>query len=57
MKSVQAMGAKFAAYAPHFKGPIATEESVKAMLSVIETASVEKDGGAFLSHHGDRQWL
>jgi len=58
LKSVQAMGAKFAQYAPHFKGPITAEESIKAMLSVIESTSVEKgDGGAFLSHHGDKQWL
>ncbi|KAK5958765.1 hypothetical protein OHC33_000608 [Knufia fluminis] len=58
LRSVQAMGAKFAQYAPDFKGPITPEESIKAMMSVIEGASIEKgDGGAFLSHHGNKHWL
>jgi hypothetical protein len=49
---------KFATYAPHFKGPISAEESVKAVLSVAKRASVEGgDGGAFISHLGNKQWL
>ena len=49
---------KFAAYAPHFKGPITAEESVKAMMVVVERASVKGgDGGAFISHLGNKQWL
>jgi NAD(P)-dependent dehydrogenase (short-subunit alcohol dehydrogenase family) len=50
--------AKFAKYAPHFTGPITPEESVKAVLKVIDNASIEKgDGGAFISHLGNKQWL
>ena len=49
---------KFGRYAPHFKGPISPEESVKAMLGVVERASVDNGyGGAFVSHFGNKQWL
>lgn len=48
---------KFQEYAPTFTAPISPEDSVKAMLNVIENATVEKDAGAFLSHKGDRNWL
>ena len=52
------MMARFAGYAPHFKGPFTPTESVEHVLSVIDKASVEKgDGGAFLSHFGNKQWL
>jgi NAD(P)-dependent dehydrogenase (short-subunit alcohol dehydrogenase family) len=54
---MQGLGAKFFAYAPHFKGPATAEESVKDMMSVIGNASVEKDAGAFISHHGNKQWI
>jgi len=57
LQSVQSTGAKFAQYAPSFTGPITADESIKAMLSVIGNATAEKDGGAFLSHHGNKQWL
>ncbi|KAK5654588.1 hypothetical protein OQA88_7217 [Cercophora sp. LCS_1] len=57
-QKVGGMVQKFAAYAPHFKGPITPEESVAAVRSVIENASVEKgNGGEFLSHLGNKQWL
>lgn len=50
--------AKFQAYAPHFKEQLTTEQSVKAMVSVFEKASVENgDGGAFISHLGSKQWI
>ena len=52
-----AMGAKFAEYAPQFQGPISPEESVRMLLDVIGKATVEKDGGEFLSHFGNKQWL
>lgn len=53
-----AQGAKFAAYAPHFKGPMAPEESVNAVLKVVDNASFEKgDGGKYLSHKGNKEWL
>ncbi|KAF1922279.1 putative short chain dehydrogenase [Didymella exigua CBS 183.55] len=49
---------KLAAYAPHFKGPISTEESVRAVRSVWEKASIENgNGGAFVSHLGNKQWV
>ncbi|KAK7431784.1 hypothetical protein QQZ08_001724 [Neonectria magnoliae] len=55
---LQGMMAKFMEYAPHFKGPSTVEECVKDVLSVANNASLEKgDGGAFLSHHGDKQWI
>jgi hypothetical protein len=52
------MISKFAAYAPHFKGPMSAEDSVKAVLGVVEKASLEGGyGGAFISHLGNKQWL
>jgi hypothetical protein len=52
------MMAKFASYAPHFTGPITPEDSVKHILSVINKASIEAgDGGSFISHYGNKQWL
>jgi NAD(P)-dependent dehydrogenase (short-subunit alcohol dehydrogenase family) len=53
------MSQKFAEYAPDFKGPITPEESVKAVLSVVEASSVANgDGGAFYSHLGKgEKWL
>ena len=48
----------FATYAPHFQRPLTTEESVKAVMGVVDKASIEKgDGGAFVSHLGTKQWL
>jgi hypothetical protein len=53
-----AQGAKFVAYSPDFTGPATPEESVKAVLAVVEKASLANgDGGAFLSHFGNKQWL
>lgn len=50
--------AKFAGYAPHFKGPDKPEDAVKSILKVAENASLANgDGGAFLSHFGNKQWL
>lgn len=52
------MGMKFAVYAPHFTRPLTSEESVDAVLGIIASKSVEKgDGGAFISHLGNKQWL
>lgn len=56
-KAMQDMGAKFAKYAPHFTGPITTEESVKAMDKVITIATAQSMGGAAVSHHGNQEWL
>lgn len=49
---------KFLEYAPHFRGPITPEESVKLCIEVIGSKSVENgDGGAFVSQFGNQQWL
>jgi hypothetical protein len=49
---------KFKEYAPDLKGPATPESSVKDVMSVFEKASVAGgDGGAFLSHFGNKQWL
>jgi hypothetical protein len=45
-------------YAPHFKGPITPEESVRHVREVWEKASIEGgSGGAFVSHFGNKQWV
>lgn len=50
--------AKFQAYAPNWKGPITPQESVSAVLKVIDNASFQKgDGGKYLSHKGNKEWL
>jgi hypothetical protein len=51
------MGQAFATYAPHFTGAIQPEDSVKMQLDVLEKATVETSGGAFVSHFGNKQWL
>ncbi|KAG6354612.1 hypothetical protein INS49_004630 [Diaporthe citri] len=57
-QSFAAISAKFQQYAPHFKGPITAEESVKKVISVFEKASLANgDGGSFVSHLGTKQWL
>lgn len=58
MKAFQDMLAKFAAYAPHFTGPMTPQESVGHMLKLFDGSSVKSgDGGAFVSHFGNKQWL
>ncbi|GAW25699.1 putative short chain dehydrogenase [Rosellinia necatrix] len=45
-------------YAPDFAGPISTESSVQHIRAVWEKASVENgDGGSFVSHLGNKQWV
>ncbi len=51
------MIASFMKYQPNFKGPIAPEQSVELMLKVVESATVEKYGGKFVSQFGNKQWL
>jgi hypothetical protein len=49
---------KFATYAPHFTRMLTTEESVTLMLNIIDQKSVAAgDGGKFISHLGNQQWL
>ncbi|KAM0350963.1 hypothetical protein ACHAPU_002741 [Fusarium lateritium] len=52
------MVAAFQVYAPGFSGPISPEDSVKAVTAVIDKASIEAgNGGSFVSHFGNKQWL
>ncbi|KAK4696086.1 hypothetical protein P7C71_g1782, partial [Lecanoromycetidae sp. Uapishka_2] len=54
----QDMASKFAKYAPHFTGPMTPEESIEAIFKVLDHASIENgDGGSFVSHLGNKQWL
>jgi len=41
---------------PSFEGALTPEQSVKLQLDVINKTTV-KDTGAFISHHGNKQWL
>ncbi|KAJ5169839.1 Short-chain dehydrogenase/reductase SDR [Penicillium coprophilum] len=57
-EKVATLVGKFIEYAPHFKSPLTPEESVTAVLSVMDKASIANgDGGAFISHLGNKQWL
>jgi len=51
------MLASFQIYSPGFAGPISPAESVTKVMKVVEGAMVEKDGGSFISHNGNKHWL
>ncbi|KAJ7448017.1 hypothetical protein FB451DRAFT_1411581 [Mycena latifolia] len=55
-KEVAIFREKLAVLAPDFKGPITPRTSVEMMLEVIYRWRVE-DTGAFVSHHGNQEWL
>ncbi|KAF5624143.1 protoporphyrinogen oxidase [Fusarium sp. NRRL 25303] len=58
IQGVRDMVAAFKGYAPHWEGAISPEESATAVLSVIKKASIEAgNGGSFVSHYGNKQWL
>jgi hypothetical protein len=58
MQGFMSLAGKLVGYAPNFKGPITPEESVKAVRSVWEKASIDGGyGGAFISHLGSKQWV
>ncbi|KAL2760350.1 hypothetical protein ACRALDRAFT_1067078 [Sodiomyces alcalophilus JCM 7366] len=58
LQGVSGLMGKFLEYAPHFKGPDTPEQSAQSVKSVWENASIEKgNGGDFLSHYGNKQWL
>ena len=58
MKAFQDLASKFAKYAPHFTGPSTPQESISDMMKVFEGSSIEKgNGGTFVSHMGNKQWL
>jgi len=56
MKAYGEMLAYFRNIDPNFEGPITPEKSVSSMLEVINRWTV-KDTGAFVSHHGNKDWL
>lgn len=54
---LEKMIASFISYAPNMKKST-PEEAVGSVWSVAENASLEKgDGGSFVSHNGNKQWL
>ncbi|PKS11608.1 hypothetical protein jhhlp_001758 [Lomentospora prolificans] len=53
---VQKMVASFIEYAPQFQ-KFSPEQSVEYMMKVVYNATVEKYGGAAVSHNGDGKWL
>jgi len=57
MQGMMGFVSKLQAHAPHFKGPISPEESVRSIRSVWEKATIEKDAGAFISHLGNKEWV
>ncbi|KAI1385382.1 NAD(P)-binding protein [Hypoxylon trugodes] len=58
LENLGKVGQQFANYAPHFKGAITPEESVRLMLDIINRATVENGyGGTFVSQFGNKQWL
>lgn len=58
LQSTMALAAKFQLYAPNFQGQVPPEAAVKDIISVYEKASVANgDGGSFVSHFGNKQWL
>ncbi|KAL5524047.1 hypothetical protein ACEPAG_8220 [Sanghuangporus baumii] len=56
LKKFEDMVVSFRKAYPDFAGPISPEESVKAVLGVIDKATIE-DTGAFISHKGNQEWL
>lgn len=48
---------KLMQYKPDFSGPVTLQVSVRDMKAVWEKATAEKDGGAFLSQYGNKQWI
>ncbi|RMJ23471.1 Short chain dehydrogenase [Aspergillus sp. HF37] len=58
MEGLMGFAGKLVAYAPHFKGPITPEESVRHVRSTWEKASIDGGfGGSFVSHLGNKQWV
>jgi len=57
LEGFKQMIAMFQDYAPNFQGPISPQQSVDMVLKVIDDASVEKNGGDYVSHYGNKQWL
>ncbi|WJG34355.1 uncharacterized protein FOBCDRAFT_194043 [Fusarium oxysporum Fo47] len=57
-EKVTKLGSKFVNYAPHFTGPSTPVDSAKAVLKVMNEASLEKgSSGALVSKFGNKQWM
>jgi len=56
LEGYKQMVALFKQFEPSFEGALTPEQSVKLQLEVINKTTV-KDTGAFISHHGNKQWL
>ena len=58
-QALQALGAAFMKVKPDWNGqPITPEESVSMIAEVVKNATIEKEGGAMVSHHGNQtDWL
>jgi hypothetical protein len=47
-----------ATYAPDFKGPSSPEDAVRQVKATWEKATLDSEfGGAFISHHGDKNLI
>ncbi len=58
MASFGRLMAKFRAYAPHWEPRMLTpDESAASVLNVIAGATIAKDGGLMVSHHGTQTWF
>lgn len=58
IKGLMEFAGKLVSFAPHFKGPITPEESVRHVRATWEKASIEGGyAGAFISHLGNKQWV
>ncbi|KAJ4062536.1 hypothetical protein NW761_012500 [Fusarium oxysporum] len=57
-EKVTKLGSKFVNYAPHFTGPSTPVDSDKAVLKLMNEASLEKgSSGALVSKFGNKQWM
>ncbi|CAO2647874.1 Nn.00g087960.m01.CDS01 [Neocucurbitaria sp. VM-36] len=55
---VMEMVEKFKVYAPHFTGPAQPNDAAIDVLNVAQKASVANgDGGSYVSHFGNKQWI
>ncbi|PNP85012.1 hypothetical protein FNYG_01537 [Fusarium nygamai] len=57
-EKVDKLGSKFVNYAPDFKDPSTPVDSAKAVLKVMDEASLENgSSGALVSKFGSKQWM
>ncbi|KAH8119550.1 hypothetical protein DFH11DRAFT_1565648 [Phellopilus nigrolimitatus] len=56
LATILAMVESFRKVYPGLNGPITPEESVRAMLNLVDNATIEETG-TFISHKGTKEWL